>query len=117
MTMTRKIGGKKRAFDLLTQDDLRSIMATVPNLTGDIIDIRSLDRWSKNLDGCEVFIFYAAKKSDPTLTRAMVHTWGSIMGRVNLASELFTASITSGEEEPDPKAEGVLSPPNQSTGS
>ncbi len=115
MNITRKFGGKERAFGLLTQDDLRSITATIPIAVGEVIDLRCLDRWSKNPDGCDWFIWYSLKKTEPMITRADVTKTGSIMGRTNLAADIFGESITAGEDYGDPKAEGVT-PPNPPTG-
>ena len=102
----QKIGGLERTFTLLSVDDLRTIQGSMPNPGAEIIDLRMLDRWSKNPDGAEWFVWLAARKSDPALTRETVRGWGSIMGRVNLASRIFSESITSGEESNNPKAEG-----------
>lgn len=109
-----KIGGKERTFQLLSVDDFKTLGNSIPNPSSDVIDLRSLDRWSKSPEGCEWFIWQSLRKSDPIVTREDVRKMGSVMHRVTLASEIFTRSIGEGEEPESPKVEGGQ--PNPPTG-
>ncbi len=111
MTIVRTIGGVERRFGLLTVDDLMSITDTIPNPSGEIVDLRSLDKWAKNPRGCEVFLELSARKTEPGLRRPEVAKWGNLIERTNLAAELFVLSITTGEDVPSPKAPGVDTTP------
>lgn len=103
--LTYTLGGKERTFSLLSVEDLVSLTNTAPNVNGEIIDINALDKWSKHPRGCAHFILASAKKLNPALTFEDVSKWGSIMGRTNIASDIFVKSLISGEEpEPDPNA-------------
>ncbi len=104
--LTRIIGGKERTFPLLSADDLETLTFTIPNPSGEIIDLRGLDRWAKHVKGCDLFIRASAVKADPTITTPQIRTWGSIMDRTNLAADLFAASITASEEPDAPKGQG-----------
>ncbi len=83
----------------------------MPNASGEIIDIRGLDKWSKNVVGCEKFLFSSAHKADPSIKPDMPGKWGSIIERTNLANEIFITSIQSGEESPSPNASGGTTNP------
>lgn len=111
MTITRTIGGKERRLQLLSVDDLMSITETIPRPSGEIVDLRGLDLWSKNPRGCEWFLWTSAAKLEPTLKREDVAAWGSLLERINNASEVFQLSITTGEESPVPKGEGATGSP------
>lgn len=106
MTIERTIGGVSRRFGMLSVDDLMSITDTIPNPTGEIIDLRGLDKWAKNPRGAEYYLELSARKVDRGITREQVAKWGTVMERTNLAAELFVLAITTGEEVPAPKAEG-----------
>ena len=106
MTIERTIGGKSRRLGLLTVDDLVSITDTIPNPSGEIVDLRGLDKWAKNPRGCEFFLELSAAKCDPSLKRSDVAQWGTIMERCNVAAEVYAASITTGEGDSAPKAAG-----------
>lgn len=111
-TITHKLGGIERQFSLLSVDDLVSLTNTAPNSNGEIIDINALDKWSKNPRGCAYFILASAKKINPALTFEEVSKWGSILGRVNIASDILVRSLVSGEEpDADPKAVAGTTPP------
>lgn len=103
-TVTHKIGGVERQFALLSVEDLVSLTQTAPSANGEIIDIYALDKWSKNVFGCAHFLLAAAKKVNPKLTFEDVSGWGSVLRRTQIASDILTRSLISGEE-PDPKAE------------
>ncbi len=114
MIMTRTIGGAARRFELLTVSDLETISDTIPNPSGEIIDLRGLNKWANSPRGCERFLFVSAKKCDPLVTADAVAKWGTIAERVALATDIFMASLSSGEESPGPNASG--GPTNPPTG-
>ncbi len=101
-TITRNIGGKDRTFTILSAGQLETITYTVPNPSGEIIDIRGLDKWAKHVTGCEWFILESLRATDPTVKREDIAKWGSIQDRTALASELFALAFTSKEESPSP---------------
>ena len=110
-TVSYKLGGVERQFSLLSVEDLVSLTNTAPNSSGEIIDIYTLDKWSKNVRGCTHFILASAQHLNPKTTFEEVSKWGSILGRCKIASDLLTRSLVSGEEpEVDPKAEGQTAP-------
>jgi hypothetical protein len=111
MTITRTIGGVERRFGLLSVDDLMSLTDTIPLASGEIVDLRGLDKWSKSPRGAEYFLEMSARKVDRAITRDTVGKWGTIMERCNLAAEIFGLSITTGEEAPGPKVEGASTSP------
>lgn len=116
-TITHAIGGTERQFGLLSVEDLVSLTQTAPNVNGEIIDIYALDKWSKNPLGCVHFLLAAARKLNPGLTFEEVGKWGSILRRSQVASDLLTRSLVSGEEPVEgPKATGEQAPPALATG-
>ncbi len=106
MIITRTIGGAERRFELLSVSDLETVSDTIPNPSGEIIDLRGLNKWANNPRGCERFLFVSAKKCEPMLTAEAVGKWGTIAERVALATDIFMQSLSSGEESPIPNASG-----------
>ena len=110
-TITHKIGGVERAFGLLSVEDLVSLTHGAPSANGEILDIYALDKWSKHVFGCSHFLLAAARKVNPALTFEDVATWGSVLRRTQIASDLLTRSLVSGEEpDVDPKPPAGESP-------
>ncbi len=105
-TLTRPIGGQERRFSLLSQYDLADLTRDMDNPSGEIIDLRGLSLWAKNAVGCEQFLALSATKAGDKTTAKEAGKWGSISQRANIAVEIFGLSIRSGEEVPDPKAQG-----------
>lgn len=107
---TYPFNGKDRTFGLLSVEDLMTITASIPNPSGEPINLSALDKWSKNPQGCEHFLYLAAQKVTPLVKVEEIRTWGSILRRINVAADLLTKSLLNGEEEEVPKAEGAQPP-------
>ncbi len=100
MIITRTIGGAERRFSLLSVEDLESVSDNIPNPSGEIIDLRGLNKWANSPRGCEHFLWASVKKNDPLVTLDAVRKWGTIAERVALATEIFLKSLDSGEGTP-----------------
>ncbi len=99
-TILRKLGGVERTFTIPSVEQLENLTYTIPNPGGEVVDLRGLDRWSKNPVGCEHFI--SASLNDPTIKREDIRKWGSVIERTNLANELLITSLSTGEDVPSP---------------
>lgn len=110
-TISHRIGQAEREFGLLSVEDLVSLTNTAPSVNGEIIDIYTLDKWARHPRGCVHFVLASARKLNPKLTFEEVSQWGSVLRRTQVAVDILTRSLISGEEPDElPKATGEQAP-------
>jgi len=115
--VTYTLGGEEHQVGLLSVADLVSLTAICPEPNGELVNVGTLHRWASHPTGCTHMLLLAGRKVNPSLTFEQVEKWGAVFTRTKAATDIFTRSVLSGEEEiSDPKASGAPAPNSGATG-
>ncbi len=90
-------GKKTVEFGLLSVEDLIYCSRFINS--PEVIDISALEKFSKNVKGCEVVLLLSRKKVDPNATEKDISALGSILRRTQVSNEIFIKSVVNGEED------------------